>query len=80
MSRSIIQNYELRIKKTLRFFSVYVGVGLLLCLVLAGCQRGRTYFPAAKEMAPQHVEIVRFDSALLVDGQTEEGIQRLFAT
>ena len=53
---------------------------LLLCLVLAGCQRGRAYFPAAKEMTAQHVEVVRFDSALLVDGQSEEGIQRLFAT
>ena len=53
---------------------------LLLCLVLAGCQRGRAYFPAAKEMTAQHVEVVRFDSALLVDGQTAEGIQRLFAT
>lgn len=52
---------------------------LLLCLVLAGCQRRRAYFPAAKEMTAQHVEVVRFDSALLADGQTAEGIRRLFA-
>ena len=48
---------------------------LLLCLVLAGCQRRRAYFPAAKEMTAQHVEVVRFDSALLVDGQTDDGLR-----
>ena len=31
-------------------------------------------------MATQHVEVVRFDSALIADAQTAEGIRRLFAT
>ena len=30
-------------------------------------------------MATQHVEVVRFDSALIADAQTAEGIRRLFA-
>lgn len=56
------------------------GYILLLCCIsaLCGCQRGRTYFPAIQEMAPQHVEIVRFDSALLSEG-TQPSIERLFA-
>ena len=36
---------------------------LLSCLVLTGCQKGRTYWP--KDIATQEVEIVRFDNALL---------------
>ena len=36
---------------------------LLSCLVLTGCQNGRTYWP--KDIATQEVEIVRFDNALL---------------
>ena len=39
---------------------------ILCCLiVLTGCHKGRTYFPAAREMEPQRVELVRFDNALM---------------
>lgn len=53
---------------------------LLLCCIsaLCGCHRGRTYFPPMKDMTPQHVEIVRFDSALLSNG-TQPDIARLYA-
>ena len=37
---------------------------ILLCTVtLTACHKGRTYFP--KEIEPQHIDIVRFDNALL---------------
>lgn len=37
---------------------------ILLCtFTLTACHKGRTYFP--KEIEPQHIDIVRFDNALL---------------
>ena len=38
-------------------------VSIMLSLLLAGCQKGREYWP--KEIAPQDVQIVRFDNALM---------------
>lgn len=35
----------------------------IACILLCGCNKGRTYFP--KDLEPQQVEIVRFDNALL---------------
>ncbi|MBQ8704880.1 MAG: hypothetical protein IJ548_01085 [Paludibacteraceae bacterium] len=43
-----------------RFVILYA---LFLLLAFTACHRGRTYFPS--DMAPQEVEIVRFDNALL---------------
>ncbi len=53
---------------------------LLFVLLLVGCKHGRQYFPSSKEMKPQHVEIVRFDSALLSVQTTdiERDIRRLY--
>lgn len=43
-----------------RFVILYA---LFLLLAMSSCHRGRTYFPS--DLAPQQVEIVRFDNALL---------------
>lgn len=53
---------------------------LLFVLLFFGCQQGRQYFPGSKEMKPQHVEIVRFDSALLSvqTADIEQDIRRLY--
>lgn len=53
---------------------------LLFVLLFFGCQQRRQYFPSSKEMKPQHVEIVRFDSALLgvQTADIEQDIRRLY--
>lgn len=57
---------------------LYIGV---CAAVLAGCESGRQYFPKMEEMEAQHVEIVRFDSALLsVEAASiGEDVRRLYA-
>ncbi len=65
----------------------YICRGLAFSLVfgftlwLTGCQKGRQYFPNKHEMTPKHVEILRFDSALLSvqAADIEQDIRRLYA-
>lgn len=40
---------------------------LITCLVLllAGCRKGRSYFPPQREIEPQDIRLIRFDKALL---------------
>ena len=49
------------------------------CLLLAGCQHKRAYYP--RTMEQQRVEIIRFDSALLAirTGQAAEDVRALYA-
>ena len=49
------------------------------CLLLAGCQNKRAYYP--RMMEQQRVEIIRFDSALLAirTGQAAEDVRALYA-
>ena len=60
-----------------------VSRGNAFCLLIVvalcyGCQQRRDYFPSKKAIQPQHVEIMRFDSALLSEG-TQPSIARLYA-
>ena len=48
---------------------LFIIGALTLALALAGCQKGRNYWP--KDLESQNVEIVRFDKALL---NVDEGI------
>ena len=53
----------------------------LLALCLVGCHTGRKYFPPKQEMESKHVEIIRFDSALLSvqSADIEQDIRHLYA-
>lgn len=53
----------------------------LLALCLVGCHTGRQYFPPKQEMEPKHVDIIRFDSALLSvqSADMEQDIRHLYA-
>lgn len=59
--------------------SAKIIVLIVGCLLLAGCQRKREYYP--RTMEEQRVEIIRFDSALLAirTEQSAEDVRALYA-
>lgn len=54
-----------------RHIIIYIQQLLPICVLslsLWGCKTERRYFPSDEQMQAQHIEIVRFDSALLSEG------------
>ncbi|MGM9837868.1 MAG: hypothetical protein ACI30A_05185 [Paludibacteraceae bacterium] len=53
---------------------------LIGVLLLSGCNPSRTYFPNKRDLEPKHIQIVRFDSALMSvqSATTAQDIRRLY--